>query len=60
MFTEIEYLGHTLTPNGVKPNDTKVKAVQEFPQLKSAQDIQSFLGLRLRYTDRLSIKKNIT
>jgi len=60
VFTEIEYLGHTLTPNGVEPNDTKVKAVQEFPQLKSAQDIQSFLGLRLRYTDRLSIKKNIT
>jgi len=45
VFTEIEYLGHTLTPNGVKPNDTKVKAVQEFPQLKSAKDIKSFLGL---------------
>ena len=42
---EIEYLGHTLTPNGVKPNDAKVKAVQEFPQLKSAKDIKSFLGL---------------
>ena len=43
--TEIEYLGHTLTPGGVKPNNAKVKAVQEFPQPKSAQGIKSFLGL---------------
>jgi len=42
---EIEYLGHTLTPSGVKPNNAKVKTVQEFPQPKSAQKIKSFLGL---------------
>jgi len=36
--TEIEYLGHTLTPNGVKPNDGKVKAVQEFPQPRKSKD----------------------
>ena len=43
--TEIEYLGHTLTPVGVKPNNAKVKAIQEFPQPNSAQGIESFLGL---------------
>ena len=43
--TEIEYLGHTLTSAGVRPNNTKVEAVKEFPQPKSAQDIKSFLGL---------------
>ena len=43
--TEIKYLGHTITPSGVKPNDAKVKAVQEYPQPKSAQDIKAFLGL---------------
>ena len=29
--TEIEYLGHTLTPVGVRPNDSKVTAVKEYP-----------------------------
>ena len=43
--TEIEYLGHTLTSNGVKPNNAKVKAVQEFPQPNSAQEVKGFLGL---------------
>ena len=43
--TEIEYLGHTITPSGVKPNNEKVKAVQEYPQPKSAQEIKAFLGL---------------
>ena len=42
---EIEYLRHTLTSNGVKPNNAKVKAVQEFPQPKSAQEVKGFLGL---------------
>ena len=30
---------------GVRPNNTKVEAVKEFPQPKSAQEIKSFLGL---------------
>ena len=29
---EIEYLGHTLTANGVKPNSGKVEAVKNFPR----------------------------
>jgi len=28
---KIEYLGHTLTPEGVKPNEAKIVAVNEFP-----------------------------
>ena len=30
--TEIQYLGHTLTPMGVKPNDSKIIAVKDFPK----------------------------
>ena len=30
--TEIQYLGHTLTPMGVKPNNSKVIAVKDFPK----------------------------
>lgn len=42
---EIEYLGHTLTPEGVKPNATKVKAVSKFPTPKNIKELKSFLGL---------------
>ena len=43
--TEIEYLGYTLTPNGVKPNDIKVKAITEFPTPKDVSAIKRFLGI---------------
>ena len=42
--TEIEYLGYTLTSQGVKPNNTKVKAIVEFPQPKDVSSLKRFLG----------------
>ena len=42
---EIEYLGHTLTPAGVKPNSKKVEAAKNFPILKNVKEVKSFLGL---------------
>ena len=43
--TTIEYLGHTLSPDGVRPNDNKVKAVKEFQRPVSCKEVKSFLGL---------------
>jgi len=43
--TTIEYLGHMLSPDGVKLNDNKVKAVKEFQQPSSCKEVKSFLGL---------------
>ena len=43
--TEIEYLGHTLTPEGVRPNNAKVKAIIEFPQPKDVSSLKRFLGV---------------
>ena len=43
--TEIEYLGYTLTPKGVKPNDTKIKAITEFPTPSDVSGIKRFLGM---------------
>ena len=34
---EIEYLGFTLSPEGVKPNSLKIRAVQKFPQPKCSK-----------------------
>ena len=43
--SEIEYLGHTLTAQGVKPNSGKVEAVKSFPRPITVKAVKSFLGL---------------
>ena len=40
---EIEYLGHTLTPQGVRPNSNKVEAVSKFPKPRNVKEVK-FLG----------------
>lgn len=42
---EVAYLGHLITPEGVKPNPEKVSCIQNFPQPKNPKEIKSFLGL---------------
>lgn len=42
---EVAFLGHVITPDGIKPNPTKIKAVQKYPLPKTIKDIKSFLGL---------------
>uniref|UniRef100_A0A0A9YJ44 RNA-directed DNA polymerase n=1 Tax=Lygus hesperus TaxID=30085 RepID=A0A0A9YJ44_LYGHE len=42
---EIAYLGHVITPNGVKPNPEKIKAIQNYPIPTTSKEIKSFLGL---------------
>ena len=46
---EIEYLGHTLTPEGVRPNNKKVAAVTNFTVPKTVKEKKSFLGLANLY-----------
>ena len=42
---EIEYLGHVVTQEGVKPNPLKIEAIKKFPLPKTQKEIKSFLGL---------------
>ena len=42
---EIEYLGHTLTPEGMKPNSKKVETVKDFPVPKNVK-VKSLFGVR--------------
>lgn len=42
---EVAYLGHIVTPEGIKPNPAKIEAVTKFPQPKSPREIKQFLGL---------------
>lgn len=42
---ETEYLGHILTPNGVKPNPKKIKTIQDLKLPTTQKQIKSFLGV---------------
>jgi hypothetical protein len=46
---EVEFLGHVITPDGIKPNPKKIEAIKKFPIPKTVKDIKSFLGLRGYY-----------
>jgi hypothetical protein len=42
---ELNYLGHVVTAECVKPDNEKIKAVIDFPIPQTQKDIKSFLGL---------------
>ena len=43
--TEVEYLGHVITPQGLKTNPKIVIAVTEFPVPRTVRETRKFLGL---------------
>jgi hypothetical protein len=47
--TEVEYLGHIINHEGVKPNPRLVKAITSFPRPRTVKELQSFLGLANYY-----------
>lgn len=42
---ETEYLGHILTPEGVRPNPTKIEVIQNLKLPTTQKQIKSFLGI---------------
>ncbi|GBG83619.1 hypothetical protein CBR_g37423 [Chara braunii] len=46
---ELEYLGHYITPQGIRPLADKVQAIQNWPDLKCTTDVRSFLSLASYY-----------
>lgn len=42
---ELEFLGHSITPEGVKPTKSRVKSILEAPTPTTKQELQSFLGM---------------
>lgn len=43
--TRVEYLGHIIEHNTIKPSPDKTDAVMKFPQPRSQKELQSFIGL---------------
>ena len=46
---EVEYLGHILTPLGLKPTQRHVEAVHDFPVPINIKGVRQFLGLESYY-----------
>ena len=46
---EVAFLGHVITPDGIKPNPDKIRAIQNFPLPKTDKQIKSFLGMLSYY-----------
>jgi hypothetical protein len=45
----LEYLGHTVTKDGVKPDPKKILASSDYPVPTTLRDIRSFIGLASYY-----------
>ena len=46
---QVEYLGHLITPKGLRPNPKKVSAVTDFPTPTSVTQVRQFVGLASYY-----------
>jgi hypothetical protein len=42
---EVEFLGMIVSREGIKMDDSKVKAIREWPTPKTVRGVRSFLGL---------------
>ena len=42
---QIEFLGHEVTPDGIKPSSDKTAAIERFPIPSNADQVRSFYGL---------------
>ena len=42
---EVPFLGHIITPEGIKLNPDKIKAIIKYPIPKTQTDVRTYLGL---------------
>lgn len=49
LMTEIVYLGHICSENGIKPDTKLTSVIKEYPAPKNIKQVQSFLGLANYY-----------
>ena len=46
---EVMYLGHVITPAGLKPNTDRIAAVKDYPTPQHIKELRQFLGLASYY-----------
>ena len=58
--TSLTFLGHTLSPEGVQPDPSKVEAIIQMPLPESKSDLQRFHGQKLRTSISNSLRISIS
>ncbi|XP_043225249.1 uncharacterized protein K02A2.6-like isoform X2 [Amphibalanus amphitrite] len=53
MMQNVEYLGHLIDRNGIRPTPAKVRAIRDAPVPKSVKELLSFLGMVTYYAKYL-------
>ena len=43
--TEIDFLGYCISPDGIKPNPTKITAIHNLPRSANKKELQQFAGM---------------
>lgn len=43
--SDLEFLGHTVNASGIRPLDTKVQVIREFPKPSTKKQLREFLGM---------------
>lgn len=59
LVSEVKYMGHIITSEGMKADDSKVQAIRDMPIPKDKKDVQRFLGMityMSKFVDNLSEK----
>ena len=51
---KIDYLGHTLTPDGVQPSENHLIAVKNFPEPQTIRKVREFAGLTNYFRTHIS------
>jgi hypothetical protein len=46
---QMEFLGHTINKDGIRPNKDKIRAIIDMPGPKTKSNMKSFLGLGSYY-----------
>ncbi|XP_031747556.1 uncharacterized protein K02A2.6-like [Xenopus tropicalis] len=57
--TSVNFLGYRIDASGIRPTESKVKAIHDAPEPKSKQELQAFLGLLNFYHSFLAHKATV-
>ena len=50
LVSSVEYLGHIVDKNGIRPTPAKVRAIQSVPEPQNVRQLKAFLGLLTYYS----------
>lgn len=45
LHSEIEFLGYVITSDGIRPNQNKIKVINDYPEPRNIKELRGFLGM---------------